>query len=240
MRPWKNCIWQWFVKWALWIVGTFYILIEKLRDYPNEERDNILGLHIDEDLRDKTRFELTPEGNLDSLWYQLERDRTINPEGKSALEIYKAWGPANGVDDLEDPVDWSESAKVLEKNNISVEEVKPILNNQNALNRKIDENSVGAVSTGTIVNSITNTLGSSHKHSITSRRGFTEKWNGELVPAAMRLAVTHKLPNGAIIPIAMAMYFQKHNLITEDGQVLVYNDPQIKRILASIKNGGLD
>ena len=189
---------------------------------------------------DKTRFELTPEGNLDSLWYQLERDRTINPEGKSALEIYKAWGPANGVDDLEDPVDWSESAKVLEKNNISVEEVKPILNNQNALNRKIDENSVGAVSTGTIVNSITNTLGSSHKHSITSRRGFTEKWNGELVPAAMRLAVTHKLPNGAIIPIAMAMYFQKHNLITEDGQVLVYNDPQIKQILASIKNGGLD
>jgi len=58
MKPWKNCVWQWFVKWALWIVGTFYILIEKLRDYPNEERDNILGLHIDEDLRDKTRFEL--------------------------------------------------------------------------------------------------------------------------------------------------------------------------------------
>tara|TARA_R110000751_G_scaffold16681_5_gene52535 strand:+ start:320 stop:610 length:291 start_codon:yes stop_codon:yes gene_type:complete len=58
MKPWKNCIWQWFVKWALWTVGTFYILIEKLRDYPNEERDNILGLHIDEDLRDQTRFEL--------------------------------------------------------------------------------------------------------------------------------------------------------------------------------------
>jgi hypothetical protein len=58
MKPWKNPIWQWLVKWALWIVGTFYIFIEKLRDYPNEERDNILGLPIDEDLRDMTRFDL--------------------------------------------------------------------------------------------------------------------------------------------------------------------------------------
>ena len=58
MTPWKNSCWQWLVKWALWVVGTLYILIEKLRDYPNEERDNILGLPIDEDLRDKTRFEL--------------------------------------------------------------------------------------------------------------------------------------------------------------------------------------
>ena len=58
MKPWKNFIWQFLVKWALWIVGTIYILIEKLRHYPNEERDNILGLHIDDDLRKKTRFEL--------------------------------------------------------------------------------------------------------------------------------------------------------------------------------------
>ena len=58
MRPWKNPIWQWLIKWALWIVGTLYIFIEKLRDYPNEERDNILGLPIDEDLRDMTRFDL--------------------------------------------------------------------------------------------------------------------------------------------------------------------------------------
>ena len=58
MKPWKNPIWQFFVKWLMYGVGTLYIFIEKLRDYPNEERDNILGLHIDEDLRDKTRFEL--------------------------------------------------------------------------------------------------------------------------------------------------------------------------------------
>lgn len=58
MKPWKNSVWQFFVKWLLWTVGTFYILIEKLRDYPNEERDNILGLHIDDDLREKTRFDL--------------------------------------------------------------------------------------------------------------------------------------------------------------------------------------
>lgn len=58
MKPWKNPLWQFFVKWLMYAVGTLYIFIEKLRDYPNEERDNILGLHIDEDLRDKTRFEL--------------------------------------------------------------------------------------------------------------------------------------------------------------------------------------
>ena len=51
-------MWQFIVKWALWVVGTFYILIEKLRDYPDEERDNILGLHIDDDLREMSRFDL--------------------------------------------------------------------------------------------------------------------------------------------------------------------------------------
>jgi hypothetical protein len=51
-------MWQFIVKWALWIVGTLYIFIEKFRDYPNEERDNILGLHIDDDLREKSRFDL--------------------------------------------------------------------------------------------------------------------------------------------------------------------------------------
>tara|TARA_R110002167_G_scaffold112085_14_gene284333 strand:+ start:661 stop:1017 length:357 start_codon:yes stop_codon:yes gene_type:complete len=51
-------MWQFTVKWALWIVGTLYIFIEKFRDYPNEERDNILGLHIDDDLREKSRFDL--------------------------------------------------------------------------------------------------------------------------------------------------------------------------------------
>jgi hypothetical protein len=51
-------MWQFVVKWALWTVGTLYIFIEKFRNYPNEERDNILGLHIDEDLRDMSRFDL--------------------------------------------------------------------------------------------------------------------------------------------------------------------------------------
>ena len=51
-------MWQFIVKWALWIVGTLYIFIEKFRDYPNEERDNILGLHIDDDLREMSRFDL--------------------------------------------------------------------------------------------------------------------------------------------------------------------------------------
>ena len=58
MKPYKNCIWQFFVKWLMYSVGTFYIFVEKLRDYPNEERDNILGLHIDQDLREMNRFDL--------------------------------------------------------------------------------------------------------------------------------------------------------------------------------------
>mgnify|MGYP005833538645 CR=1 FL=1 len=58
MRPWKNSAWQFVIKWALWIVGTLYFFIEKLRDYPNEERDNILGLPIDEDLREMSRYNL--------------------------------------------------------------------------------------------------------------------------------------------------------------------------------------
>ena len=56
MKPWKNCVWQFFVKWLMYAVGTLYIFIEKLRDYPNEERDNILGVPVDEDLQDLTRF----------------------------------------------------------------------------------------------------------------------------------------------------------------------------------------
>lgn len=51
-------MWQFIVKWALWIVGTLYIFIEKFRDYPNEERDSILGLKIDKDLQRMTRFQL--------------------------------------------------------------------------------------------------------------------------------------------------------------------------------------
>jgi hypothetical protein len=51
-------MWQFLVKWALWTVGTFYIFIEKFRNYPNEERDNILGLKIDDDLQKLSRFEL--------------------------------------------------------------------------------------------------------------------------------------------------------------------------------------
>jgi len=54
----SRIMWQFVVKWALWIVGTLYIFIEKFRDYPNEERDNILGLHIDDDLREMSRFDL--------------------------------------------------------------------------------------------------------------------------------------------------------------------------------------
>ena len=53
-----KCMWQLIVKWTLWTVGTLYIFIEKFRDYPNEERDNILGLPIDEDLQKLSRFEL--------------------------------------------------------------------------------------------------------------------------------------------------------------------------------------
>ena len=54
----NKIMWQFIVKWVLWIVGTLYIFIEKFRDYPNEERDNILGLHIDDDLREMSRFDL--------------------------------------------------------------------------------------------------------------------------------------------------------------------------------------
>ena len=57
-RQQSKIMWQFIVKWALWIVGTLYIFIEKFRDYPNEERDNILGLHIDTDLREMSRFDL--------------------------------------------------------------------------------------------------------------------------------------------------------------------------------------
>ena len=57
-RQQNRIMWQFIVKWALWIVGTLYIFIEKFRDYPNEERDNILGLHIDDDLREMSRFNL--------------------------------------------------------------------------------------------------------------------------------------------------------------------------------------
>ena len=57
-RKGKKIMWQFIVKWALWIVGTLYIFIEKFRDYPNEERDNILGLKIDKDLQTMSRFDL--------------------------------------------------------------------------------------------------------------------------------------------------------------------------------------
>ena len=46
------------MKWLLFSVGTLYIFIERFRDYPNEERDNILGLQIDSDIQTMTRFEL--------------------------------------------------------------------------------------------------------------------------------------------------------------------------------------
>ena len=58
MRPWKNPVWQSIVRWTLYTVGTLYIFIEKFRNYPNEERDNILGLPIDDDLREMSRFDL--------------------------------------------------------------------------------------------------------------------------------------------------------------------------------------
>lgn len=51
-------MWQLIVKWTLYIVGTLYIFIEKFRDYPNEERDNILGVPVEPKLQDMTRFEL--------------------------------------------------------------------------------------------------------------------------------------------------------------------------------------
>jgi hypothetical protein len=49
---------QFFVKWLLFSVGTLYIFIEKFRNYPNEERDNILGLSIDSDIQTMSRYEL--------------------------------------------------------------------------------------------------------------------------------------------------------------------------------------
>ena len=54
----SRIMWQFIVKWALWTVGTLYIFIEKFRVYPNEERDNILGLKIDPDLQKLSRFQL--------------------------------------------------------------------------------------------------------------------------------------------------------------------------------------
>ena len=51
-------MWQFFIKWLLYSVGTLYIFVEKFRKYPNEEKDNILGLPIDEDLQNMSRFEL--------------------------------------------------------------------------------------------------------------------------------------------------------------------------------------
>ena len=54
----SKVMWQFVVKWMLWTVGTLYIFIEKFRNYPNEERDNILGLKIDEDLQTMSRFDL--------------------------------------------------------------------------------------------------------------------------------------------------------------------------------------
>ena len=57
-RKQSKIMWQFIVKWALWIVGTLYIFIEKFRNYPNEERDNILGLKIDPDLQKLSRFQL--------------------------------------------------------------------------------------------------------------------------------------------------------------------------------------
>ena len=49
---------QLIVKWALYAVGTIYIFVEKFRRYPNEEKDNILGMPIDEELQSMSRFEL--------------------------------------------------------------------------------------------------------------------------------------------------------------------------------------
>ena len=51
-------MWQFIVKWLLYSVGTLYIFVEKFRKYPNEEKDNILGLSIDDDLQKMSRFEL--------------------------------------------------------------------------------------------------------------------------------------------------------------------------------------
>ena len=57
-REQSKIMWQFVVKWMLWTVGTVYIFIEKFRNYPNEERDSILGLKIDKDLQSMSRFDL--------------------------------------------------------------------------------------------------------------------------------------------------------------------------------------
>ena len=57
-REQSKIMWQCIIKWALWTVGTLYIFIEKFRNYPNEERDDILGLKIDKDLQTMSRFDL--------------------------------------------------------------------------------------------------------------------------------------------------------------------------------------
>ncbi len=49
---------QLIIKWLLYSVGTLYIFVEKFREYPNKEKDNILGLPIDQDLQDMSRKEL--------------------------------------------------------------------------------------------------------------------------------------------------------------------------------------
>jgi|TARA_R110000824_G_scaffold171135_5_gene348670 hypothetical protein len=49
---------QTIIKWLLYIVGTLYILIEKSRRYPNEEKGNILGLPINKEFQGMSRFEL--------------------------------------------------------------------------------------------------------------------------------------------------------------------------------------
>jgi hypothetical protein len=49
---------QLIIKWLLYLVGTLYIFVEQFRKYPNEEKDNILGVPIDEDLQNMTRHEL--------------------------------------------------------------------------------------------------------------------------------------------------------------------------------------
>jgi len=49
---------QFIIKWLLYSVGTLYIFIEQFRRYPNEEKDNILGLPIDDRIQGMSRREL--------------------------------------------------------------------------------------------------------------------------------------------------------------------------------------
>lgn len=49
---------QFFIKWLMYGVGTLYIFVEKFRRYPNEEKDNILGLPIEPGMREMSRKEL--------------------------------------------------------------------------------------------------------------------------------------------------------------------------------------